>query len=392
VDPLLLTEYRPATFPAAALTPAQGERLWRDFGRYVDVDAPSFKTGHQWCLRSKGWVGDIPLDGDVLLRLQPKVALSNLFAMIEAAHGFKAFKVLQGLTGCGSLEEYFDRLAALLARLVLERGRKGYHRRYLPRTDTLQVVRGRLDVGRLACRPWDPAVRCDFREHTGNIDDNRILAWTLRLVLRTADCRPETRALVRHAFRTLDGLVEPTPMLPADCVGRFYDRLNADYEPMHALCRFFLEFLGPALSAGDRGMLPFLVDMNALYERFVAGWMRRHLGADRHLDIQHSVQFGEDGGLKFAIDLVLRPGPGQAALAVLDTKYKVGKDVEEADVQQVVAYAVAMGCRLAFLVYPEPPTRPVDARVGDVRVRSVVFGIGGDLDQAGRTFLEELRT
>ncbi len=34
--------------------------------------------------------------------------------------------------------------------------------------------------------------------------------------------------------------------------------------------------------------------------------------------------------------------------------------------------------------------RPVDARVGDVRVRSMTFEIGGDLDKAGREFLMEL--
>jgi len=247
-----------------------------------------------------------------------------------------------------------------------------------------------MDLRRLAARPWDPAVRCDYRERTGDINDNRILAWTLRLVLRASDCRPATRSHVRHAFRSLEGLVQVTPVLPADCLGCFYDRLNADYEPMHALCRFFLEFLGPTLSAGDRGMLPFLVNMNDLYEKFVAGWTRGHLGPSRHLDIQHDVRFGEDGGLKFAIDLVLRPGAGQPPLAVLDTKYKVGKDVEEGDVQQVVAYAVAMGCREAVLVYPAPPNRRVDTHVGEVRVRSAVFSLGDDLDQAGDSFMKEL--
>ena len=48
------------------------------------------------------------------------------------------------------------------------------------------------------------------------------------------------------------------------CVGRTYNRLNADYEPMHALCRFFLENSGPAHARGDRSMLPFLVNMPRL--------------------------------------------------------------------------------------------------------------------------------
>jgi 5-methylcytosine-specific restriction enzyme subunit McrC len=68
----------------------------------------------------------------------------------------------------------------------------------------------------------------------------------------------------------LQGAVQTYPVGPESCVGRTYNRLNADYEPMHALCRFFLENSGPTHERGDRSMFPFLVDMSRLYELFVA--------------------------------------------------------------------------------------------------------------------------
>jgi len=63
---------------------------------------------------------------------------------------------------------------------------------------------------------------------------------------------------------------------------------------------------------------------------------------------------------------------------------------EEADIQQIVAYAVRMNTQTAILVYPSMATQSVDLKVGEVNVRSLIFNIGVDLDEAGRTFLEKL--
>jgi 5-methylcytosine-specific restriction enzyme subunit McrC len=51
---------------------------------------------------------------------------------------------------------------------------------------------------------------------------------------------------------------------------------------MHALCRFFLECRGPGHETGDRKMIPFLVNMNNLYELFVARWLEKNLTEERY--------------------------------------------------------------------------------------------------------------
>ena len=66
-----------------------------------------------------------------------------------------------------------------------------------------------------------------------------------------------------------------------------YHRLNRDYEVLHALCRFFLENSGPAHSSGGHTFFPFLVDMAQLFERFVAGWLQKHLPPDKLLPQCH---------------------------------------------------------------------------------------------------------
>jgi len=80
---------------------------------------------------------------------------------------------------------------------------------------------------------------------------------------------------------------------------------TADYETSHALCRFFLEHTGPALGAGSHQVLPFLVNMARLFERFVAEWLRAHLPEGLELQDQEDVPTGELWGLSFTIDMVL---------------------------------------------------------------------------------------
>ena len=79
-----------------------------------------------------------------------------------------------------------------------------------------------------------------------------------------------------------------------------------------------------------------------------------------------------------------------APVAVMDTKYKVGEFPAEADLQQVVAYAVEMGASRAFLVYPSSAGANLRARVGHIMVEGLVFDIGADYLQEGLRFREAL--
>lgn len=388
---IALEEYRPRLLPADVLPAAAGELLWRQYSKQVVVEFPSPATGGQWRLTAQGWVGHIPLGPDLSIALQPKVPVRSIFAMLEYAYGRKTFQLLGGLYEALSLEELYERLAEVLARRVLRRCRDGLIREYVNQTEELSVVRGSLNVPRMAVRPWDVRLECTYQEHTADIEDNQILAWTLFIIGRSGLCRPE-RALptVRQAFRQLQSVTMLRPVSAADCTGRRYHRLNADYAPLHALCRFFLEVSGPHHEAGDRSMVPFLVDMARLYEQCVAAWLRERLPLGVRIVTQEPYLIDRLSGLAFAIDLVLRDTASSQALAVLDTKYKRVDTPATDDVAQVVAYAEATGCTSAFLIYPTAPQRPLDALLGDIRVRSVVFAVDQQLEEAGEKLLHAI--
>ena len=74
----------------------------------------------------------------------------------------------------------------------------------------------------------------------------------------------------------------------------------------------------------------------------------------------------------------------------MDTKYKLGESVNEADIQQVVAFAVELGVDQAFLVYPSAMVRRVRAKVGDVKVESIAFDVASDFAFSGKVLLSAL--
>lgn len=173
-------------------------------------------------------------------------------------------------------------------------------------------------------------------------------------------------------------------------MNRKYNRLNEDYRVLHSLCRFFLENTGSSHQVGDHTMLPFLVDMASLFELFVAKWLQAHPVEGLQTRAQERMLIGENEDLEFRIDLLLTDSEKGNVVAVVDTKYKVPDSPSTEDVSQVLAYAEAKSCVEAVLVYPISLKKPLDTRIGKIRVRTLAFRLDGDLDTNGLSFVRDL--
>jgi 5-methylcytosine-specific restriction enzyme subunit McrC len=354
------------------------------------VEFPSPKTGGDWQLTAQGWVGYIPVSTEITLALRPKVKLSNLFRMLEYAYRLQGIKFLGGLVNCSSLEEFYEYLASILAKRVLDRSRRGLYRAYRSEEGVLSYLCGRMNIEHLAKRSWDPRILCSYDEHTADLEENQILAWTLSRIAKSGALSERVLPTVRRAYHALRGFVTLVPFTPANCVNRLYNRLNDDYQPLHALCRFFLEHSGPSHESGDRTMIPFLLDMGRLFELFVAEWLRARLPDNIRVTAHERVNIGAGGAFYFDIDLVIDdPATGEVAF-ILDTKYKTPDTPSMDDVAKVTAYAAAKKCRNAVLVYPSPLRDQFEDQIGDIYVRSLVFRVDEDLEGSGRAFLKDL--
>jgi 5-methylcytosine-specific restriction enzyme subunit McrC len=387
---ITLVEYQPAYLSSAALSQSIGERLWRQYdanGRKLQVAFPSPKTNQQWELISQGWVGHIPLTPDCHLHLLPKIPVANLFAMWAYAYQLQGLDIQNRLVHVHTLPDFFDKLASILAQLILRRSHLGFYHAYRAKSARLLYVKGRVDF-KQSITQTAVSLLCRFDDRTMDIEDNQILVYTLDQIAPSGRCQPQTQRLIRRAIHALGG-VSKRPFSPADCTNRLYTRLHDDYQPMHALCRFFLEHSGPSHTTGTHTALPFLINMARLYELFVAEWLKEHLPAPWIVKVQEQLILGRNNELQFEIDLVLYDEQFEP-YAVLDTKYKNPGKPAKSDINQIITYAKAKNCQRAILIYPTPVDQPMHVQIGDIQLRTLTFAIDTDIDEAGHQFISQL--
>lgn len=387
-QPIVLEEYKVIQIPEDQISEEIGNSLWEKFKERISIVPPSFKNNRTWELTSLGWVGFLPFSEDLNFYLKPKVSLKNLFGMWEYAYRLKSIEFLPDLFQSESLQEFYEHLASILAKKILDRGRKGFYRTYISQAEDLSFIRGRLNVNRMINKPWVVKPHCNYQENTADVDENKLLTWTLNSILRSGYCKKdEVLSTIRHSYRNIGHITTLEPFTPLDCVGRTYNRLNQDYEPLHALSRFFLENSGPSYEMGERNMLPFMVNMARLFELFVAEWLIAHLPEKYELVKQESVKFGQSGDITFLIDLVILEKETEKPLCVLDTKYKTPSAPSPDDIAQIYFYAGLKNSKEGILIYPAYLTQPLDTSIDGTRIRSTTFLLEGDLEAAGQRFL-----
>ena len=338
-------------------------------------------------------MGHVLAGEDLLVRILPKVPVSNLFRMLEVAYGLQSFRFLDGDTEIESIEDLYERIVSILSRRVLDRSRKGLYRSYVSEADDLPYVRGHIDPVATALNIMTgvPRVACQYEEQTADLEDNRLLLWTLHQVRRQSLTRKSVRRELDLARRALAGTISLKRFRAADCIRRLYHRLNSDYAPMHGLCRFILEQSGPGIEHGDHSFVPFELNMRYLFESFVAEWLRVNSPAGLAVRCKHNAYVDANFEMRITVDMLLLDEATQSPVAVLDTKYKIADHPHESDIHQIGFYAHEIGVKHALLVYPSPAGAPLRINHGkDVRLGSLVFNIGAPLKGAGVAFLDSL--
>jgi 5-methylcytosine-specific restriction enzyme subunit McrC len=386
-----LREEEVGRFPRAMLLDAEVLALIRS--DKFDVEPASPFNDYTYGLRSRGWVGQIPVGEDLLVRVSPKVPVANLFRMLEVAYNLRSFRLFDGEIQIESLEDVYERIVSILARRLLDRARKGLYRSYIDEGDDLPYVRGSIDIvgAMLNGIRGIPRIPCFYEEHTADLEDNRILLWTLHQVRRQALRQEKVKIELDRARRALAGAITLEQCSPTDCVNRLYHRLNADYAPMHGLCRFILEQTGPGVRSGDQAFIPFELNMPQLFETFVAEWLRANSLPGVTVRCQHNAQLDANFEMKIHVDIVLSEERSQCPIAVLDTKYKTSELPSESDIYQIAFYARELQVNRAMLVYPSMPASHFRMLHGkEILLESVVFDIGVSPDVAGAAFLKEL--
>jgi 5-methylcytosine-specific restriction endonuclease McrBC regulatory subunit McrC len=96
------------------------------------------------------------------------------------------------------------------------------------------------------------------------------------------------------------------------------------------------------------------------------------------------------GKFEFRIDSIIVDTLTGDYLCILDTKYKASLKPEESDIYQIFTYTATMETKKTFLVYPTAISTRLDSTKRGITVRSIIFDISKDPNEAGLSFLNQL--
>lgn len=358
------------------LDPAHAAALQGLDRRVIEL-RPSFRGPGWYAVQAKQRVGSVRWpDLDLTLSIVPKLPVQRLLFLLGYAERRSASREELGV-----LEARHDFLDAV-ARVFVDHAeaaiRRGLLHGYRQVEESSRVLRGRPDfTAQLRRRPGRCVpIEVRYDSFTSDTPENRSLRAAadrlLALGLGGLEIRQRLRALVGRltavaSVRMNGKAVREIPLT----------RLNAHYERALGLAAWVLD--GVSVEPGERGLVArsFLLDLAVVFEDFVLGALRTELGlGEAAMPRGETVRARRQLPLDEERTMHLQPDlswwDGGACRVIGDMKYKdpAKHTGFEADLQQVLAYAVAAGLDEAWIVYGAA-MQPLTHRIRGIAIHRV---------------------
>lgn len=386
MESLTLVEHR--TTPEIRLTMEQRDALRRLVPSITAVPAKGREGAYD--LTPGSVIGAVALPG-LTIEIRPKIEIDRVLFLLSYAFDPRAWRPDRFL-----FEHRTGLVEALIPGFVHQvrfAFRRGLLQGYRSEEDALQTVRGRIRIDDQLRRRFGlvPPVEVRFDELTEDIEANRLIRAAVdrleRMPLRFDDSRA--------ALRRIRGALERVTLkeyAPAQLPEIVWDRLNEHYRGAVEMAKLILRSTSFDLRHGVVRAAAFLVDMNEVFETFVAEALREALrlsprvfprgarGRDLWLDHGRAIRLEPD----------LSWWEGSACVFVGDLKYKrVGAHgIKHPDLYQLLAYTVAAGLSTGLLIYAAGEGEPAAHQVVEVGKRLEVVTL--DLSREPRKLLAQV--
>lgn len=314
---------------------------------------PSRQVDGCYDLTPGSHVGGIQLE-TLSITIQPKLPIERLLFLI----GYTLDRQRWQETDFDFVERP-DLLEAIIPGFVSQVRRainRGVLQGYRSEEDALQTVRGRIRFDDQIRNRYGiaPPVEVRFDEFTEDIEENRLLKAAIHRLGRMR-IRSERSRLALRAFDSALANVQPVEYHPRHLPEITWSRLNNHYGPAIDLAKLILRATTFDVDHGRVRSSAFLIDMNQLFEDFVAIALRESLGLSERtlirgaagrrlvLDQQHRVRLRPD----------LSWWEGGECVFAGDVKYKRVNiaGYVHADLYQILAYTIASGLPGGILIY-----------------------------------------
>lgn len=354
--PAILTEHRCS--PDVALSHAELARL-REILPSLRV-VPSARGEGLYDLTPDSTIGAIQLE-ELSILIRPKLPISRVLFLVSYAldpRGWREWGF--------DFEEEHSLVEAIVLGFVAQLARafrRGLLQGYRTEESSSRVLRGRLMIDEQIRRRFGiaPPAEIRFDDFTEDIEPNRLIKAAIarlgRLPLRSRAAR---MALCR--FEGLLCRVSLVDYPPARIPEVRFDRLNAHYRGAVTLARLILRSSAFEHSPGSVRAGAFLLDMNQVFEDFVAVALREALGLSERVFPQNlrGRSLHLDDALRIRLEPDLSWWEASAPVFVGDVKYKrlAAPGILHPDIYQLLAYATAAGLPAGLLVYAAGESDP----------------------------------
>ena len=411
-------EYETRVIPCLPPTPgdkrlAQDLAAGGDLAPRMDID---WLDGGQVKVTTHSWVGVVRFSA-IEIRVVPKLIGGNLrvLRMIEYSEGIRLLEHLpteRPLPGDGN--DLFDLIVLLLTEETKALVRDGLIRDYHLVDDSIDVLRGRMRVREQFLRRYGQLhrIECAFDEFDGDVPENQLLAAALQVAApRVGDLG------VRNSARVFGGVMNEVCEVRTRDAAWYdrnirYGRRNERYRSAHALALLVLRGLAftDPVNKSTLNLTSFMVDMNAIFERFVTRLVINSLaGTPLQARAQQSILaviLDEETGDTYSRirpDLMIEDTTTKHTVPI-DVKYKLYdavKKISSADIYQSFVYAYSLAADAdnprAGLIYPTTTSmsgpalhlKPL-AGANSARVRGAGINVPAALDAIGSPAEEPL--
>lgn len=246
---------------------------------------------------------------------------------------------------------------------------------YLPLEEALVTPRGSINFARYASQSLSRGnfhkLECDYEPFLFDNKLNRIIKYCTRLLLSQTKFAENQRVLQEITFILSD--VEDRAFTSADLDSLSINPFFGEYVSVIDSCRTVLNQQLYSSTAYDLSQWCLLFPMEYIFEDFIAGFLETHFSSEWKVEYQKSDRYVSDDPKAFQMrhDIFLTSRDGSDRTIIVDPKYKMRpadfkkdpkKGIAQADLYQMLAYAVKRGCTEVVLLYPNTAEmlKPVD--------------------------------
>ena len=316
-------------------------------------------------IKSRNHVGVIPFS-ECNLMIMPKINVENIIPMMIYSGQFGqmprirsiGFKKDEGMNSM-VIRVFLDMVGELLNNEVA--------RSYVYRVENLSSPRGRLQARSqmLNTARGKTQFVCKHDKFEYNVPENRLILYCLQKC-RFFNISTELKSRsIRLSNILMEYGVNTITQMPHDYLARIsYNGINRYYRIIHDLCMLILENIGIKnfYINANRQMLPFLVDMSRVFEKFVEKLLYNHFKNKQEYKIKPQNQI--KSWILNSRHIPIRPDilvcRKNNIIYIIDAKYKIAKEgLPEADAYQLAFYGYRLDKKLIHAILPKPSNEGV---------------------------------